>query len=75
MQVAVIFREKLTLQTPAVTYILKDLTFNNSTFFPHSICFCGSQGKQRLFFYKTRKLISCKIFIGIAEVEIIERVL
>ena len=43
----------LTLYSPVVTICTASLTFNNSTFCPHSVLcvLCGSENKQRLFPY------------------------
>jgi len=47
------YNRDLTLYSPVVTICTTSLTFNNSTFCPHSVfmCLCGSQNKQRLFPY------------------------
>jgi len=38
---------------PVVTICTASLTFNNSTFCPHSLFMCGSENKQPLFPYTT----------------------
>jgi len=47
------YNRDLTVYSPVVTICTTSLTFNNSTFCPHSefMCLCGSQNKHRLFPY------------------------
>jgi len=52
--VTAFYNRDITLYNPVVTIYTTSLTFNNSTFCPHSVCIlCGSQNKQRLFSYTT----------------------
>jgi hypothetical protein len=44
------------LKSTVVTICTASLTFNNSTFCPHSVFMCGLQNKQRLFHCTTLTL-------------------